>query len=85
LDREFPASDYLPRVQCPVLVIQGKLDPFGGPAQWEVLRTHIPLAQRVLLADAGHLPHREQTEAVIDSVTRFLTPISEQGRTDRVS
>jgi pimeloyl-ACP methyl ester carboxylesterase len=32
----------------------------------------LPDAQHTTFADTGHLPHRQQTEAVIERVRRFL-------------
>ncbi len=73
LSRELPAARYLKRVRCPVLVLEGALDPFAAPAQAAVLEAGISGLKRVLLANAGHLPHREEPQIVIETVTRFLT------------
>lgn len=70
--RGFPSASYLPRVQCPVLVIHGALDPFGGPAQATALEAGIAHLRQIVLPDAGHLPHREQPEAVLENVAQFL-------------
>lgn len=72
LASEFPPTDYLTRVSCPVLAIQGEHDPYAGPAQGEALEAGLRSLTRVVLPDAGHLPHREQTDAVLESVAAFL-------------
>jgi pimeloyl-ACP methyl ester carboxylesterase len=75
LAREFPVTKLLPRIACPVLVVQGALDPFGYAGQAAALDAGIGNLERVVLPDAGHLPHREDQPAVIHAVTRFLRRI----------
>jgi pimeloyl-ACP methyl ester carboxylesterase len=73
---EFPVELSLPKVVCPVLVLQGAEDEFGGPVQLHVLRKYLPWAQWEVIAGAGHLLHREQTEFVLNRVRQFLAVIS---------
>jgi pimeloyl-ACP methyl ester carboxylesterase len=81
LARQFPAASYLRRVQAPVLVIEGALDPFGGPAQRAVLKTEISNLRLEVLEETGHLPHRERTQEVVAAVARFLTePLEPAGK-----
>ncbi len=83
LFKEFRMKDYLLQIRCPVLVLQGARDEFGGVRQFEALQEAIPSAQHHVF-DAGHLLHREQPELVIEQVEAFLLkippPVSE--RTD---
>lgn len=72
---EFPATDYLTLVRCPVLAIEGALDPYGGPAQSHALEASLPFLKRVILPEAGHLPHREQPDAVLAAVTAFVSQL----------
>jgi pimeloyl-ACP methyl ester carboxylesterase len=72
LAREFPSPKYLTRVACPVLAIEGAKDPFGGAEQAKALQATIAQLELVVLPEAGHLPHREQPEAVIASTAGFL-------------
>jgi pimeloyl-ACP methyl ester carboxylesterase len=83
LAHEFPTPSYLPRVTCPVLAIQGAEDPFGGAAQARALESAIARLELVVLPGTGHLPHREQPEAVIASTVRFLRGI--ETPPDRIS
>jgi pimeloyl-ACP methyl ester carboxylesterase len=71
--RKLHAADYLPRVACPVLVLEGTSDPFGGPEQEVALEAGIRRLRRVIMEGTGHLPHREQTQRVLESVAGFLT------------
>ncbi|MGA8940654.1 MAG: alpha/beta hydrolase [Acidobacteriaceae bacterium] len=71
----FPLRDFLPRIACPVLVLQGARDEFGTTMQLEALQQSIPGLQHETFADTGHLPHREQTDRVLQAVSHFLSNI----------
>ena len=54
----------LPRVTCPTLVIQGELDRFGTLAQIDaIVRQVSGPAERLVLPDCGHTPHRDQRDS----------------------
>jgi len=63
----------LNQIKCPVLVLQGENDVFGSTVHREALRAALPAAEFELFANTGHLPHREQTEPVLNRVVRFVT------------
>ena len=70
-------EDYFPRqllrrIASPVLVLQGERDEFGTGSHLEILRQHLPDLESHVFAEAGHLPHREQTDAFIARVAQFL-------------
>ena len=71
-DGESPFADYLVRISCPVLVLQGANDAFGTKRHLDAILAALPQAQHESFADTGHLPHREQTEAVLGRVRQFL-------------
>ena len=62
----------LPAIRCPVLAIQGRDDPYGTMEQIEGIARRAPQTELLKLADCGHSPHRDQPNAVIDAVGRFL-------------
>jgi pimeloyl-ACP methyl ester carboxylesterase len=63
----------LPRVTCPVLLIQGDRDEYGTIRQIEAIAGQVSgPAARLDLADCGHSPHRDQREAVLDAVAGFI-------------
>jgi len=79
LDPDFRAwsiEEYLPRVSCPVLAIQGADDEYGTLDQLARIGRGIPVAELVALSDCRHSPHRDQAEAVIEVVTRFVDRIT---------
>ncbi len=72
--RDYPLQQYLLQLTCPVLMLQGSRDEFGGARQFEALRHSVPTAQYVLL-DAGHLLHREHPDLVVEHVQTFLSTV----------
>ncbi len=79
LDPDFRAwniEEYLPRVTCPVLAIQGADDEYGTMDQLARIERGIADAELVELSDCRHSPHRDQPEAVIEVVRRFVDRIT---------
>ncbi|MDP1732793.1 MAG: alpha/beta hydrolase [Sulfuritalea sp.] len=78
LDPEFLAwniEDCLAGIRCPILAIQGEDDEYGTMAQIEAIAakaTAAPDVELLKLADCRHSPHRDQTQAVIDAIVRFV-------------
>lgn len=68
----------LVRVRCPLLALHGDADEFGSPRQPERYATLAAgPAQMRLLPGCGHVPHREQPEAVLDAVVPFLARLAD--------
>ena len=70
--RSWDIGDYLPRIRCGILAIQGEDDEYGTMAQIERIASAAPHADLVRLAACGHSPHRDQPAAVLHRVTRWL-------------
>ena len=65
--------DYLPAIRCPVLAIQGEQDEYGTMAQLDEIARHAGGPCELLkLASCGHTPFRDQPEATLAAVTRFI-------------
>ncbi len=65
----------LPRVTCPVLALHGADDEFGSPQHPQrITRLAGGSARMVLMARTGHVPHREQPDAVLAAVAQHLQP-----------
>jgi pimeloyl-ACP methyl ester carboxylesterase len=75
LDPEFKAwdirEDYLPKIKCPVLAIQGYDDEYGTMAQLDALE-RISKAQLLKLERCGHTPFRDQPERTLEAVAAFI-------------
>ena len=81
LDPEFlkwSIEETLPRIACPVLAIQGKDDEYGTLEQLERIRRGVRgPCEIVKLPACGHALFRDQPQAVLDALTRF---VHEHGR-----
>ena len=71
--RGWNIEEYLPRITCPSLVIQGLEDQYGTMAQGEAIRGQSGGPVEVLaLQDCRHSPQRDQPEKVIEAISRFV-------------
>ncbi len=70
--RRWDIQEYLPRVRCPVLAIQGEDDEYGTMEQVERIRAAVPGAEVLKLARCGHSPHRDQPDATLAAIARFV-------------
>ncbi len=70
--RDWNVESYAARVRVPVLLIQGDADEYGTAAQLEAIAAAIPGAQTLMVPGAGHSPHRDAPELVIDRVAAFI-------------
>ena len=75
--RAWNIEEYIPRILCPVLAIQGEDDEYGTMAQIERIAAQAPDVELVKLADCRHSPHKDQPAAVIDAVGEFVSRILE--------
>lgn len=80
---QFPLDRYLPKIVCPILVLQGADDEFGGAVQLQTIQKYLTHAQCEVLAGAGHLLHRERTELVLEKVRAFLVNLPSSSREDQ--
>jgi pimeloyl-ACP methyl ester carboxylesterase len=71
--RGWNIEEYLPRVYCPVLAIQGFDDEYGTMAQLDAIakQTGGPV-ELLRLADCRHSPHRDQPGVVLEAMARFI-------------
>ncbi|OGB04232.1 MAG: alpha/beta hydrolase [Burkholderiales bacterium RIFCSPHIGHO2_12_FULL_69_20] len=75
LSPDFPQwqiSSDLNNIRCPMLAIQGIDDPYGTLAQIEGIAQAVPDTQLLTLTGCGHVPHRDQPDAVLAACQRFL-------------
>ena len=71
--REWNIENYLPKVNCPVLAIQGRDDPYGTPAQVDaIVRQVSGPSSGLVIPDCGHIPHFQAREAVTQAMTDFI-------------
>jgi pimeloyl-ACP methyl ester carboxylesterase len=70
--RRWNIEEYLARITCPVLVIQGKDDEHGTLAQVQAIQQQIPGTQTLILSDCGHSPHRDHPEVTLEAIAGFI-------------
>jgi len=80
LDPEFldwNIEEYLPGIACPVLAIQGRDDRYGTMAQLQAIALKVKGPCKVIELDrCGHSAFRDQPEATLEAVSRFVAGIA---------
>jgi len=75
--RSWNIEEYLPRIPCPVLVIQGLNDEYGTMAQVEAIRRQSGGPVEVLaLEGCRHSAHRDHPEKVLEAIARFVRKVT---------
>lgn len=79
--RRWNIEEYLPGIACPVLLIQGENDQYGTTAQLAAIEQRVrgPV-QTVLLPRCGHSPHKDQPQATIQAIRRFVSGFNTPGQ-----
>jgi pimeloyl-ACP methyl ester carboxylesterase len=62
----------LPAIKAPILVIQGVNDEYGTRAQVDAIAAQAPKVTTLLLDKCGHAPHKDQPEATLRAMTKFV-------------
>lgn len=71
--RGWNIEEYLPRITCPTLVIQGLDDQYGTMAQVEAIQKQSGGPVEVLtLSNCAHSPQRDQPDKVLERITNFV-------------
>ncbi len=71
------------RLGCPSLLIQGDRDEYGTLAQIDTIANAAPgPIQKLVLANCGHAPHRDQPEMVLDAISGFIERVADYSAPD---
>ena len=71
--RSWNIEPYLARIACPVLAIQGEADEFGTMAQLDAIEKQAAgKVESLRLPACAHAPHRDQRDATLAAMTRFI-------------
>jgi pimeloyl-ACP methyl ester carboxylesterase len=73
--RSWNIESYLSAIRCPVLCIQGEQDEYGTIAQVLAIQRQVSGTQVVMLPECGHSPHRDQPEATLNRMARFVEQV----------
>jgi pimeloyl-ACP methyl ester carboxylesterase len=64
-------------IACPLLLIQGRDDEYGTLAQLDAIEARVrDRVERVVLDDCGHSPHRDQPDATLATIRRFIEALA---------
>jgi pimeloyl-ACP methyl ester carboxylesterase len=74
--RDWNIEEYLPGIGCPVLAIQGEDDEYGTMEQLRRIDAGVRDAELVALADCRHSPHKDQPEATLEAIVRFVDRVT---------
>jgi pimeloyl-ACP methyl ester carboxylesterase len=78
--RDWNIEAYLPTIGCPLLLIQGRDDEYGTLAQLDAIQRQVAgRVERVELAACGHSPQRDQPDATLAAIERFVASVIQQG------
>jgi pimeloyl-ACP methyl ester carboxylesterase len=71
--RHWNIEPYLPKINCPVMVLQGEEDEFGTAKQVEAIEKGVSgKAVAHILPNLGHTPHKQASEQTINLLTPFF-------------
>jgi pimeloyl-ACP methyl ester carboxylesterase len=69
-------EEYLSKVTCPVMVVQGTDDEYGTVKQVSAIAGAVSGNAETLVLDAcGHAPHIDQRDTVLDATVKFLQKV----------
>lgn len=69
-------EEYLPNIAIPVMVIQGTDDEYGTALQYEAIERQVAgPCEVIVLPDCKHSPHRDQRDAALTAMTRFVSDV----------
>lgn len=74
--RDWNIEEYLSRIRCPVLAIQGEDDEYATMQQIDRIAAQVPDTQCLKLANCGHTPQRDQEAAVLEALVAFVKRVS---------
>ena len=70
--RSWNIEEYLPRIACPILALQGHDDEYGTMAQLDLIGSAARDVELLKLDNCGHSAHRDQADAVLLATKTFL-------------
>ena len=71
--RGWSIEEEIRAIRCPLLAMQGLDDEYGTLEQVRGIARRVPQAELLEIRRCGHSPHKDQPEAVIGAVKRFVS------------
>jgi pimeloyl-ACP methyl ester carboxylesterase len=80
--RDFDITGFLPRIQVPILALQGSDDAYGTDEQLRVFEANARAPITVRIIDgAKHSPHLEAADQTLAAITGFIATLPPGGST----
>ncbi len=77
--QDWNIESYLPKINCPCIILQGLNDEYGTLDQVKGIKSGINgKAKEVILENVGHNPHRENRAYTLKMTTSFINNLSVQ-------
>ncbi len=75
--RKWNIEEFLPRIQCPVLAMQGVDDQYGTDAQIKAVqqKCRVPV-DIAMLPGVQHSPHREAPDVAVTKIAEFVAKVT---------
>ncbi len=73
--RSFDIRPLLPKIETPLLAIQGLDDAYGTMKQIDEIAALVPHAQLLKIGNCGHSPHKDQPEKVLQALKYFSSSL----------
>jgi len=71
--RQWNIESFLPRITCPLMVLQGEDDEYATPAQVQGIKNQVPSqVEAKLIPNCGHVPHFQAKEKVLELMKGFI-------------
>lgn len=70
--RGWSIEEEIRAIRCPLLAVQGLDDEYGTLEQVRGIARRVPQAELLEIPQCGHSPHKDQPEAVIETVKGFV-------------
>jgi len=65
-------EDYLPKIECQLLAVQGEDDEYGTMAQLDDIKRRVKRCELLKLPNCGHSPFKDQPEKVLSAIQSFI-------------
>ncbi|HLS69660.1 MAG TPA: alpha/beta hydrolase [Kiloniellales bacterium] len=79
--RDWNIEDCLPRIEAPLLLIQGADDEYATLAQLDAIEAGVSgPSQRLVLPGCGHIPHREREAETLAAIAAFVQEVRQEPR-----
>ena len=73
-------EEYLPKIQVPLLAIQGMDDPYGTTKQIDAIENQAGgHTNTKVLSNCGHAPHADREKTALNAINHFIRELSQAG------